>query len=96
MTVLGGRAVSHERGTPVHVLVSRFGRASACEAQRVHVKGYLAHETTPTPLGPPQDPRHRPTVGSSGGASSYVRYPLGGAVSYVPLNLGGGVFLCDP
>ena len=28
------------------------------------VQGYLAHNKTPTPLGPPQDPRHRPTVGS--------------------------------
>ena len=28
------------------------------------IQGYLAHKKTPTPLGPPQDPRHRPTVGS--------------------------------
>ena len=26
--------------------------------------GYLACAKTPTPLGPPQDPRHRPKVGS--------------------------------
>ena len=25
---------------------------------------YLAHKKTPTPQGPPRDPRHRPTVGS--------------------------------
>ena len=37
------------------------------------VQGYLAHTKTPTPLGPPKDPRHRPTVGSSGGAVSYRR-----------------------
>jgi len=37
------------------------------------VQGYLAHKKTPTPLGPPQDPRHRPTVGSQGGALSYER-----------------------
>ena len=28
------------------------------------VHGYFAHEKQPPPLGPPQDPRHRPTVGS--------------------------------
>ena len=36
-------------------------------------QGYLAHKKTPTPLGPPYDPRHRPTVGSHGGAVSYER-----------------------
>ena len=34
------------------------------------IQGYLAHKKTPTPLGPPQDPRHRPTLGSYGGAFS--------------------------
>ena len=38
---------------------------------RVH--GYLAHKKTPTPLGPPQDPRHGPTVESYGVAVSYKR-----------------------
>ena len=28
------------------------------------LQGYLAHEKMPTPLGPPYDPRYRPTVGS--------------------------------
>ena len=28
------------------------------------VQGYLAHKKTSTTLRPPQDPRHRPTVGS--------------------------------
>ena len=28
------------------------------------IQGYLAHKKPPTPLGPPKDPRHRPTVGS--------------------------------
>ena len=28
------------------------------------VQGYLAHKETPAPLGPPEDPRQRPTVGS--------------------------------
>ena len=31
---------------------------------RTTLQGYLAHKETPTPLGPPLDPRHRPTVGS--------------------------------
>ena len=31
---------------------------------RLGVQGYLAHKKTPTPLGPPQDPRQRPTEGS--------------------------------
>ena len=29
----------------------------------LHEQGYLAHTKTPTPLGPPQDPTHRPAVG---------------------------------
>jgi len=28
------------------------------------LQGYLAHKKTPTPQGPPYDPKHRPTVGS--------------------------------
>ena len=31
---------------------------------RLPFQGYLTHKKTPTPLGPPQDPRHMPTVGS--------------------------------
>ena len=30
------------------------------------VQGYLAYKKTPTPIGPPQDPGHRPTVGLRG------------------------------
>ena len=33
----------------------------------------LAHKKTHPPLGLPQGPRHRPTVGSLGGAVSYER-----------------------
>ena len=46
-----------------------------CRAQHVdvHLQGYLAHKKMPTPLGPPTDPRHRPTVGSYGGAFSDAR-----------------------
>ena len=29
----------------------------------LHVQGYLVHKKTPKPVGPPQDPRHRPAVG---------------------------------
>ena len=36
----------------------------------LHVQGYLTYAH---PLGPPQGPRHRPTVGSRGGAVSYER-----------------------
>ena len=36
-------------------------------------QGYLAHEKTPTPLGPPEDCRHMPTEGSWGGAIPYER-----------------------
>ena len=37
-------------------------KANAADAR--HVQGYLAHNKPPTPLGPPKDPRRRPTVGS--------------------------------
>jgi len=30
-----------------------------CLAHVVALQGYLAHKKTPTPLGPPEDPRHR-------------------------------------
>ena len=34
-----------------------------------NLHGYLAHQKTPTPLGPPWDPRHRPTESCGGGVS---------------------------
>ena len=37
------------------------------------IQGYLAHKKPPPPLGPPQGPMHRTTVGSYGGAVSYER-----------------------
>jgi len=49
---LGGGVVSYERGHPV--VLSLYLR----------VQGYLAHTQMPIPAGPPQDSRHRPTVGS--------------------------------
>ena len=39
----------------------------------LEAQGYLAQKKTPTPLGLSQDPRHRPTVGSWGGAFSCQR-----------------------
>ena len=41
--------------------------------QSVSLQGYLARKKTPTLLGPPQHPRHRPTVGFWGGAFSFKR-----------------------
>ena len=37
------------------------------------LQGYLAHKKSPPAPGPPQDPRHRPTIGSKGGAISHER-----------------------
>ena len=37
------------------------------------LQGYLARKKTLTPLGPPQGPRHGPTVGSWEAAVSYQR-----------------------
>ena len=44
--------------------------------QEPTVQGNLARKKTPTPLGPPQDPRHRPTEGSWGGAFFESEVPL--------------------
>jgi hypothetical protein len=35
--------------------------------------GYIFHKKTPTPSRPPQNPRHRPMLGSYGAAFSYGR-----------------------
>ena len=37
------------------------------------LQGYLAHKKPPPPLGPPEGPRHKPTVGCYGRAVSYER-----------------------
>ena len=37
------------------------------------LQGYLDHKKQRPPLGPPQGPRHQPTVGSLGGAVSCER-----------------------
>ena len=52
--------------TPVSLLErsdARTGENATCDTPG-QLQGYLAHQKTPTPLGPPSDPRHRPTVGS--------------------------------
>ena len=44
----------------------------------VGLQGHLAHEKTPTPLGPPYDPRYGPTVGSwEGGVADGRGTPVG-------------------
>ena len=50
--------------TPPHGQVPGSGGASVADARGLSLQGYLAHKKTPTSLGSPQDPRHRPTVGS--------------------------------
>ena len=64
----GGDACATPRAIPGNVA----WKASVVGGNRSlkNVQGYLAHKKTPTPLGPPQDPRHRPTVGSYGGVFS--------------------------
>ena len=47
-------------------VVSLRARFAAALEQPVALEGYLAHTKTPTPLGPPYDPGHSPTVGSCG------------------------------
>ena len=65
---------SYKRGTPVPLYVERLSRLASAHVgkilfksnpmQNFNLQGYLAHEKTPTPLGPPWDPRQIPTVGS--------------------------------
>ena len=51
------------------------------------LQGYLARNKPPPPLGPPQGPRHSPTVGSEGDAVAYERgTPV--QASYPDRNLG--------
>jgi len=44
--------------------------------QLQRLQGYFAHKKTPTPLGHPYDPCHRPAVGSQGGALFVSEVPL--------------------
>ena len=45
-----------------------------------NVQGYLAHKNSPTPLGPPWDSKHRPSVGSYlGYVCLWARYPCEGS-----------------
>ena len=74
MEALGAVAVSYERSTPVRItpplnllVGAQTGRhVKLAPGHDVGVQGYLAHKKTPTLLGPPLDPGHRPTVGSWG------------------------------
>ena len=66
MMVLWGGAFSYKRGTPV--LHPRAPAAPAADVQ-----GYLTVKKPPTPLGPPEEPRHGPTVGAYGVAFFYQR-----------------------
>jgi len=54
----GNRDTVCRKGTP-----TTSGVLSQTKA-RTSLQGYLAHKKTPTPLGPPQAPGHRPTIGS--------------------------------
>ena len=40
------------------------------------LQGCLAHKETPSPLGPPLGPRHKPLVGSYGGGVLMSEVPL--------------------
>ena len=69
-------AISYERGTPVHTRTGPFIRPPlllAIQAVRSLYRGTSLIRNRPTPLGPPQEPRHGPTVGSYGMAASYKR-----------------------
>ena len=74
-------AASERRFTTLEdsmILTWTPGSESGLDCQMCHlvtplvreVQGYLAHKKQPPPLGPPQGPRHSPTVGSQGGAVS--------------------------
>jgi hypothetical protein len=59
-----------ERGKAVRVL---FHEVMDSKSVVGILQGYLAHKKTPIPLGLPQNPRHRPTVGSWGEVVFYER-----------------------
>ena len=54
------RARREHKKTVQQLLPERPGHSLALIA----LQGYLARKKAPTPLGPPEVPRHRPTVGS--------------------------------
>jgi hypothetical protein len=70
----------HMRDSQDQILALAFGGKSfwvvpsrSFPGLTLFVQGHLAHKKTPTPLGPPYDPRHWPTVGSQGAVSSCER-----------------------
>ena len=52
--------------------------------QMAHRTGVPSSLKTPTSLGPPWGPRHRPTIGSEGGAVSYERGAPVGPHGFTP------------
>ena len=80
---LKGSGVFYERGIPVHAgllrdpfaIASGWARPLAIFAEQC-LQGYLAHKKQHSPLGTPQGPRLRPTVGSKRGAVSHQRGTL--------------------
>ena len=72
MVVLGGGAVSYERGAPVlrdkwtalSVPIKVEGLDRPERTREVIYRGTSPFKTMPTPLGPRKYPRHRSTVGS--------------------------------
>ena len=60
----------------LNVVHPEYSRCNGPQRARHRLQGYLTHKKTPTPLGPPWHPRHRPMVGSQeGGLFFYLRYP---------------------
>ena len=57
------------KGNGVNIDPTEVLRSYVC----LTVQGYLAHKNTPTPVGPPEGPRHMTSVGSYGAAVSYER-----------------------
>jgi hypothetical protein len=86
LRALGGWAFSYERVTPVTNPLGVRDHDGTCRTGPVRqrslalasngLQGYLALKKTPTTLGPPEGPRHGPTIGSWGGVVSYARGTL--------------------
>ena len=61
---------------PLHSGSSSLELTDLSQVGTLGLQGYLAHKKTTIPLGPHKDPKHRPTVGSYGGAFSVSEVPL--------------------
>ena len=60
-------------GVTDHVFLGAVETVDRLRVEMHLLQGYLAHKKHPTPLGPPQVPRHRATVGSYGGGVYHER-----------------------